>query len=257
MFKYFWTYKTDLPDGVGTPSFGPVHIAWLCSALFIIVLTVLIYRRQSEPVRQKVQRVLIVIAAVLEISRWIWAAVIGHYNVIEMLPLHLCSLSIWMEVAAVFTKKDFLKEFGYALCMTGALAALLTPDWSVYPFLSFQYLHSVTVHTLLLLIPVLWVWGDGFRPDFRRLPKCFLILILFATPIYFLNFILKSNYLFLREAPKDTPIEIFDTLFGNPGYLIPLFMLILLIWLIFYLPWAIIEIRSKKAVREPGNSELT
>ena len=252
MLKYFWTYKTDLPEGVGTPSFGPTHIAWLLTVLFIIVISVLIYRRQSEAVRQRVQRVLIVIAAILEVSRWVWAAIIGHYNVIEMLPLHLCSLSIWMEFAAVFTKRDFLKEFGYALCMTGALAALLTPDWSIYPFLSFQYLHSVIVHALLLLIPVLWVWGDGFRPNFRRLPKCFLILIVFSAPIFALNFVLKSNYLFLRFAPKDTPLELFETQFGNPGYLIPLFMLILVIWLIFYLPWVILEASSKKVVQEPG-----
>lgn len=254
MCKYFWTYKTDLPDGVGTPSFGPTHITWLLTVLFIIVISVLIYRRQSEAVRQRVQRVLIVVAAVLEVSRWVWAAIIGHYSVIEMLPLHLCSLSIWMEFAAIYTKKDFLKEFGYALCMTGALAALLTPDWSVYPFLNFQYLHSIIVHSLLLLIPVLWVWGDGFRPNFRRLPKCFLLLILFAAPIFALNFVLNSNYLFLRYAPKDTPLELFETLFGNPGYLFPLFMLILVIWLIFYLPWALIELFSKKTIQEPDNS---
>jgi hypothetical protein len=60
--------------------------------------------------------------------------------------------------------------------------------------------------------------------------------------------------LFLRYAPQDTPLEIFETKFGNPGYLVPLFMLILVIWLIFYLPWVILEAFSKKAIPEPGKS---
>jgi hypothetical protein len=47
---------------------------------------------------------------------------------------------------------------------------------------------------------------------------------------------------------------LFETQFGNPGYLIPLFMLILVIWLIFYLPWVILEANSKKPVKEPDSS---
>lgn len=202
MLEYFWTYKTDLPAGIGTPNFSTAHVSFLVVSFLLIVTVIVIYRRLDEKVRQRMQRILIILAAILEVSRWIWAAFIGHYSVMEMLPLHLCSLSIWMEMAAVFTGKPLLKEFGYTLCMTGAFAALLTPDWSMYPFLSFQYLHSNVVHTLLIMVPAIWIWGDGFRPDFRRLPKCFLILILFAVPVFLINLALDSNYLFLREAPN-------------------------------------------------------
>lgn len=239
MFAYFWTYKTDLPAGIGTPNFSPTHLSWIAVSLIFIVAVIQIYRRQDAPARKRMQRTLIILAAVLEVSRWIWAAVIGHYSIVEMLPLHLCSLSIWMEMAAVFTGKSFFKEFGYALCLPGALAAVLTPDWSLYPFFNFQYLHAVVVHSLLILIPAIWIWGDGFRPDYRRLPKCFLVLFVFALPTFFLNRFLGSNYLFLNKAPEGTPLEAFDTWFGNPGYLVPLLITILAVWLIFYLPWVI------------------
>lgn len=239
--KYFWTYKTDLPaDFIGTPNFSSPHLACILASILLIVAMLLIYRRQDAKVKIRMQKFIIVLAAVLDVARWIWAAIIGHYSFQEMLPLHLCSLSIWMELAAVFTGRSLLKEFGYALCMTGAMAAILTPDWSMYPFPSFQYLHSIVVHSLLILVPVLWIWGDGFRPNYRQLPKCLLILFAFAIPVFFINFAVDGNYLFLREAPKDTPIEIFDTWFGNPGYLVPLFFTIMVVWLVFYLPWMII-----------------
>lgn len=251
MFDYFWDYKTDLPAGVGTPNFGTTHIIWLSIVLLLMVSIILICRKQSDAIRLRLQKIFIITAATLEISRWVWAAVIGHYTIVEMLPLHLCSLSIWVIMLAVFTKNSFLKNFSYALCMPGALAALLTPDWGVYPFFSFQYLHSVIVHSLLLLIPALWVWSDEFRPDYRQLPKCFTMLLAFAVPVYGLNQLIGSNYLFLREAPVDTPLELFETWCGNPGYLLPLFCLILFIWLLLYLPWIIMEVVDKNKKIDP------
>jgi hypothetical integral membrane protein (TIGR02206 family) len=156
-----------------------------------------------------------------------------------MLPLHLCSLAIWIEMAAVFSGKPLLKELGYALGMPGALASILTPDWGVYPFISYQYLQAAFGHTLLVMIPAIWIWGDGFRPDIRRLPKCFGLLVLVVIPIAFVDWLLGSNYMFLCYAPKDTPLELFEKWCGNPGYLIPLVLLILVVWLILYLPWVI------------------
>lgn len=104
MFEYFWTYKTDLPADVGTPNFSPMHLGCLAAAVLLIVAMIFIYRRQNEPVRKRIQRVLIVLAAVLEVSRWIWAAVIGHGCLLTGLPkakvgddrvdffAHLCSV---------------------------------------------------------------------------------------------------------------------------------------------------------------------
>jgi hypothetical protein len=68
---------------------------------------------------------------------------------------------------------DTAAGFAYALSMPSALAALITPGW-YYPS-SRSVLESATVHTILVLIPVLFVCGDGFRPDYRRLPKVSLL----------------------------------------------------------------------------------
>lgn len=245
MLDYFWKFRTDIPQALGTPNFSPTHLSWMVISLFLIVVMLLVYRRLSPTVRDRVIKGIAVLIALLDIARWLWAIFLEHYSVLDMLPLHLCSLTTWTHLAGVFSGKTMFKEFGYALGLPGALAAILTPDWYAYPFLSFQYLQAALIHTLLVLVPVLWVWGDGFRPNWRRLPKLFGLLALYAIPVALINQWLGSNYLFIHWAPKDTPLEIFEKWFGNPGYLVPLVALILVVWAILYLPWAITDRRKR------------
>lgn len=247
MFRYFWMYQTELPPGVGTANFSPLHFAWLLIDLLVVIFAVIWYRHQTALRRRRLMQVLALVLLVIEPARWLWAALIGHYSATEMLPLHLCGVTMYVEIAAVFSNRRFLKEFSYACGMPGALAALLTPDWGAYPLLSFQYLQSITTHSLLILIPVFWIWGEGFRPDIRQLPRCFGLLAGLAGIAALVNQLLGSNYMFLRFAPPDTPLEIFETWCGNPGYLLPLLGLILLIWLVFYLPWLWLARRPVRA----------
>lgn len=245
MFKYFWLHKTDLPPNVGTPNFSATHLTWL-AVVFIVIATVLaVYRRRDATSRRKIRLAIAWLLIAGDSLRWTWALIIGHYNVLEMLPLHLCTVSVIIEVASVFTDKKLFKEFSYAIGLPGALAALLTPDWGVYPLFSFQYLQSVTTHSLLVLLPILWVWGEGFRPSARELPRIFGLLAGLAVIAATANYFLGSNYFFLREAPKATPLEIFETWFGNPGYIVPLVGLVFVIWLIFYTPWALVARHAK------------
>lgn len=248
MYAYFWKYQTDLPPGIGTRNFSATHFAWLAASLLLILAVTLAYRRQQPLVRQRLMKAIAILIVLLDTTRWLWAALIGHYSVTEMLPLHLCSLTVWTHAAGVFTGKNLFKDYGYALGMPGALASMLTPDWYSYPFFSYQYLQAALGHTLLVLVPVLWVWGDGFRPDWRRLPKLFAALVAFAVPVALINRLLGSNYLFLCEAPKDTPLEIFAKWCGTPGYLAPLVLLIFTVWAILYLPWVISD-RIRKGAR--------
>ncbi|NCC77904.1 MAG: TIGR02206 family membrane protein [Clostridia bacterium] len=253
MFQYFWLHKTDLPPNVGTTNFSATHLTWLAVVFTVIATVLVIYRRQEPEIRHKFRLVIACLLIAGDTLRWTWASIIGHYNVLEMLPLHLCTVSVIIEVASVFTGKKLFKEFSYAIGLPGALAALLTPDWGVYPLLSFQYLQSVSTHTLLVLLPILWVWGEGFRPSARELPRTFGLLAGLAVIAAIANHFLGSNYMFLREAPKATPLEIFEIWFGNPGYIVPLVGLVLVIWLIAYTPWALLA-RREKASRQAGLS---
>jgi hypothetical integral membrane protein (TIGR02206 family) len=246
MWQYFWIYYTDLPPGAGTPNFGPVHLAWLGTGLAAVVLAVLAYRRLGQRARHSVQITLAVLLMCNDIGILSWLALGGHFSLAECLPLQLCSAAVWLEPAGVFSRSRLLREFSYCCLMPGALAAMLTPSWVVYPFLNVQYLESVVNHTLLVMIPAIWIWGDSFRPSLRRLPACLGLLLALAGIGALVNHWVGSDYMFLAWAPPGTILAVFDSWLGTPGYLLPLAGLILVVWAALYAPWVIIGRARRK-----------
>lgn len=236
MLQYFLGEGSLVLSEPITRNFSPVHIAWLVTVLLLIAGFVPIYRKQSLKFRTRMKQVLVVVMVTGEIAIWIWKAVNGIYSLRDTLPLHLCNISIFLEFFAVFGKKtDLLKEFAYSLSMPAALAAIITPGW-YYPCLSFPYIQAAASHSLQLLIPVLFVWGDRFQPDYRRLPKCFLMLLGFAGAAALADIVFDSNYMFLCYVPPDTPLQYFEQVFGHPGYIFLEVALIGIIWVVLYLP---------------------
>jgi hypothetical integral membrane protein (TIGR02206 family) len=178
-----------------------------------------------------------------DLSVFIWATVSGHFSLVELLPLHLCSAMVWLEFAAVLSRSRLLREFAYCCGIPGALAALLTPTWIIYPFLNYQYLESILAHTLLILLPAIWIWGDGFRPQVRRLPACLGLLAGLAIIAAVANRLIGSNFMFLSYPPAGSILAVFETWLGNPGYLFPLAGLVGLVWAVLYIPWLIVQHR--------------
>lgn len=224
-----------------TRNFSKTHIIWVIAVLILIPIALRLYQHRPAASRKRIKQILVILMVCSEIATWIWKAVIGHYTLQYMLPLHLCGISIFIETAAVFAERDvLLKEFSYSLSMPSSFAAILTPGW-YYPFVSFQYLQSVFQHTVLILIPILIVWGDGFRPDYRRLPKCFAMLLFFAGIAAGADKVLDGNYMFLCYVPDDTPLYFFQKWLGHPGYIFLEILLMLALWTFLYLPWFFAE----------------
>ena len=154
------------PGYQGYPLFGAVHLGELEAVAVCILLTARWYRRSPERTRRRIlwgvtvllladEAVLVI--AMLATGQWNWS----------YLPLHLCSIHIFLCTTCTLTGKDWCKEELYALCTPGAAIALLCPGWLGTKAWSLINLHSVTLHGLLVLYPVLLVAG-GFRPQVRR-----------------------------------------------------------------------------------------
>ena len=92
---------------------------------------------------------------------------------------------------------------------------MLFPTWTELPFGNGMHMHSFTVHTLLAMYPfVLSVTGD-IKPDIKALPKSLGLLLLMAIPIYGINLLLDTNFMFLMSADPGNPLYIFEQLWGN------------------------------------------
>lgn len=245
MRQSFWAYQTDLPPGSGIAQFSATHLAWVLTAGILVLAALLIYRRQAAAHCRRMELVLAMLLTASYLLRWIWAIVIGHYYAAEMLPLQLCALSAAMEIAAVFSRKPLLKEFGYACGIPGALVAFIMPGIGPYPLWHFYYLLFILDHTILILLPMIWVWGDGFRPDVRRLLRCFILLLVMVGGDVVINARIGSNFMFLNFVPADTSLKPVADLFGNPGYQFVMAAILFVVWGMLYAPWIIMKRRHQ------------
>lgn len=225
------------PGYQGYPLFGAVHLGELAAVAVCILLTARWYRRSPERTRRRIlwgvtvllladEAVLVI--AMLATGQWNWS----------YLPLHLCSIHIFLCTTCTLTGKDWCKEELYALCTPGAAIALLCPGWLGTKAWSLINLHSVTLHGLLVLYPVLLVAG-GFRPQVRRLPAVLAFLFGSALPIYFLNKVLYTNFYFLN-GPTSSPVTaLFTQWFGEQWYLLGFLPAVALVLAGMYLPWVL------------------
>lgn len=239
MWKYFWDYWTDMPQGMGVVQFGTVHLSWVFVSLALIFLIALLYKKQSVVIRRRIELTIATALIADYLVRWTWAGLIGHYYPAEMLPLHLCSLSVIIDIIAIFTKKTLLKEFGYACGLPGGLVTFLIPGMGPYPLWHFYYLLFVFSHMALIMLPVLWVWGDGFRPEFKRLRICIVILLVMAGVDVIINKLIDSNFMFLNYIPEDTILTAVANKLGSPFYQLAMGGIFIVVWALLYVPWLI------------------
>ena len=149
------------------PLYGTVHLMELAISLAFIVGAALWYRRSSARTRR---RILVGVTALLlldEAALLLGMALTGQWNW-SYLPLHLCNINVFVCLYNTITDRNWCKEELYALCIPGAMLALLCPSWLDVPsWWTLINLHSVSIHALLVLYPVLLVAG-GYRPSPRR-----------------------------------------------------------------------------------------
>ena len=253
MGEYFWVTENTLPDGVGVTAYCAGHVIWLVCGFLAAAVCALVYRRLSVHGRRVFSVSLALVIAVSEVVKDTFLAVNGAFGV-GYLPLHLCGLSIFACLADAFHPTELGRQLLYCLVLPGALAALLFPDWLRYPLCSFQSIHSFTIHILLITYPIMKLPCGELRPDWKKLPRCFLLLVCVAAPVYVFNKVFGTNFMFLNWPSAGSPLELFAQWLGNPGYLLGLAALFPLVWSVMYLPWIISDAvkRKKRPLSEPS-----
>ena len=226
------------------PLYGTVHLMELAISLAFIVGVALWYRRSSARTRR---RILVGVTALLlldEAALLLGMELTGQWNW-SYLPLHLCSINVFVCLYNTLTDRNWCKEELYALCIPGAALALLCPSWLDVPsWWTLINLHSVSIHALLVLYPTLLV-VDGYRPSPRRIPQVLAFLFGSALPIYFLNKPLGTNFYFLNNPYGNIITSTFTELLGEKYYILGFLPAIALALAVMYLPWALKEWRSR------------
>ena len=163
-------------------------------------------------------------------------ALTGHLTVYS-LPLHLCELAPFLYLLFSWRSWNWLGQVLYTLCLPGAAAALVFPDWTVYPQWSLMNINSFLVHGLLILFPVLQLAAGTIRPRLSAIWKPLLFLAVVTPPIWLFNRTWGTNYFFLNTASPNSPLALLLEVTGPAWYLPAYALLAVAVMVVLLLPW--------------------
>lgn len=222
--------------------FGPSHLAVLGATAALTTCLVLLARRARRPgAVRAVSFASLALAAILvldEVAVVVLAARDDLPTLKDHLPLQLCDWVVFAAAAALAWRRQLAYELAYFWGLSGTLQALLTPDLradfpSVY-FFTFQLLHAGAVVAILFL-----TLGLRMRPRPHSPWHAWLWLQLYVLVTAGLDVLLPSNYAYLRAKPAHA--SLYDYLGPWPWYLVSLEVLSVVLFLLCYAPFALLD----------------
>ena len=186
---------------------------------------------------------------VLEVLQDIYLLSQGE-TILYNLPLHLCGLGIFTNLIGAFSDSKFavfLREVSLMLIAPGSVFALLFPDWTYMPLLSVLSVIGFVSHMLLVAVPLMMLRAGMVRPEGRHFwyPLAFLAVV--SLPVYAFDRIFGCNYMFLRQPVEGTPLAWWADRLGDPGYLLGILLMILML---LALEYGLAEVRKKNYKKE-------
>ncbi len=229
--------------------FSPSHLAALAVIVCLNLVIILSRHALSEAARKRLRYGMAAVLVANEVLWHLWNLVTGQWRVQTMLPLHLCSVLVWLSAYMLVRKNYAIYEFAYLIGIAGALQALLTPDLGIYAFPHFRYFQVFVSHGLIVTAALYMTFVEGFRPYPRSVLRVFIGSNIYLVAITALNLLIQSNYLFTAHKPETA--SLLDVLPPWPWYIAIIELLGMAFVGLFYLPYAIKDARSRKTVTQP------
>lgn len=229
------------PDYRGAPFvlFGSHHLAVLALVALVNAGWLPLRRHLGKTARRSIRITLAVLLVGGETSWHVWMLATGQWTVLIMLPLWLCSLSIWLSPLMLILRSRHVYGFLYFMGIMGGTMALLTPDLGIYGFPHYRFIEFLLVHGSLVTAPLYMTIVEGVRPTWGSISRVVLVMMPYLGFVTLINFRIGSNYLY--TAGKLPTPSLLDLLSPWPYYIPEMIGLALLFCLLLYLPFALYD----------------
>jgi hypothetical integral membrane protein (TIGR02206 family) len=158
------------------------------------------------------------------------------------LPLNLCDWAAVALIAALLHPDPRLYVLGYFWGLGGTVQGLVTPDIA-HGFPDPQFIFFFLTHGGILAALLYLTVGTGLRPTLASLPRVAFATFAYAGVAGAADFLLGTNYGFLRAKPANA--SILDFLSPWPWYIPELVLIGLLSMLVYYSPFLVADLSSR------------
>lgn len=239
--QYFSRYYQGPPFVL----FGRDHLTALALVALVNLAWLPLRSHLGPGIRRFIRTALAVVLVGSETSWHIWMLATGQWIIQVMLPLWLCSLSIWLSPLMLIGRRQFFYEFLYFMGIMGGSMALITPDLGIYGFPHYRFIEFLLVHGALVTAPLYMTIVEGMRPTWRSLVRVALVMLPYLVFVTWVNFQIGSNYLY--TAGKLPTPSLLDWLRPWPAYIPEMLALAVLFCVLLYLPFAVRDISVSRA----------
>lgn len=226
-------------DYTGAPFdlFSPAHLTVL-GVIALIGFSFIVARKLwGEDTKRMFRYGLATWIIIWELGWHVWSIYAGTWTIQTNLPLHICSIFVWLSAIMLINKNKTVFELAYFLGIGGATQALLTPDAGIYGLPHFRAVQTLAAHGGIVLAALYMTIIEGFRPTWGSFKRVFLWTNAYMIVIFFLNLAIGSNYLFIAHKPEFPTL--IDMLAPWPWYILELEVIALAICFVLYIPFAI------------------
>lgn len=214
---------------------GAAHLTALSMVAISIALLVWFGRQLNENQRQNLRYGLAGLLIINEISYHVWNIVNHRWSLQWNLPLHLCSIFVWLSAYMLVTKSHLIFEFAYFLGISAAIQPLLTPDAGIYGFPHFYPIQLFISHGSIIAAAVFMAAVEGYRPRPAAIWRIAIWGNLYLLVVTGINLLIGSNYLYTLHRPHIATL--LDYLGPWPWYLLSAEGVALALFGLLYLPF--------------------
>lgn len=232
---------------------GPAHLGAL-GFLILLNLYLIRFRNSGNRTKAAIRWILALILIVNELAWHYWNYINGMWTLQSMLPLHICSVFVWIGAWMLMTKSYKIYEFMYFMGIAAAIQVLATPDLGIYGFPHFRFFQTFLSHGLIVTSAIYMTVVEGLRPTWKSMVRVFIWMNVYALMIYFVNIYLGSNYLMINRKP-DLP-SLLDLLPPWPVYIVYMELIGVLSMFLLYIPFIIKDWRTNYLLNKDNASRL-
>mgnify|MGYP003548385826 FL=1 len=229
----------------GFQMFDTIHLIWLVVILIFILVNCYMYKKWSTGWRLRWQRSVFWALFILEIIKQLYLAITDQYTFWSP-PLHLCGFGIFIIGIHVYYANRTTSTLLFALTLPGAVIALVFPGWTTDPVGGFLHVHSFIFHALLIVYVVSLLITNDLNVKLNDLWRAVVFLLVTVPIIYFYNQSFNTNFMFLNQPVKGTPLQWLYDAFGAGGYMGSLIGVLILLWIAMYSGKSVVENVKKK-----------
>ena len=227
--------------------FGTDHLLAILAVILISILVPYYLKKTSQATKKRFGFVLAYILILNELVKPYYHTQFFGYDLLNVLPFHMCALSAFSISIFLLTNKRIFYEVAFFWGIGGGLMALLQPDTPLdFPdpvFIIFYLSHGA----MLLAIGHASIALEN-RPNLESVKKAIVVSLVVIVVIYFFNLILgpPANFWYLGARPDGT--SIMDLMPDPPRHIPIVITLGLIMFSIIYLPyWIYDRLKAKDA----------